>query len=71
MPPVLRLLGRVACAALAFFSVRAFAAFGVVLIAVRDAGERGAAVSLMVISLALLAGCSNGTARLRRTNHRT
>ena len=33
----------------------AIAAFGVVLIAVRDAGERAAAVALMVISFALLA----------------
>ncbi len=66
MPPVLRLLGRLACAALALLAALAFAAFGVVLIAVRDAGERGAAVALMVISLALLAAAVTG---LRRTDH--
>jgi hypothetical protein len=71
MPPVLRLLGRLACGGLAVFSVPAFAAFGIVLIAVRDAGERGAAVSLIAISLALLAGALTGLRRLRRTNHRT
>jgi hypothetical protein len=56
MPPVLRLLGRLACAALALLAALAFAAFGVVLIAVRDTSERGVAVTLMVISLALLGG---------------
>jgi hypothetical protein len=70
MPPVLRLLGRLVCAALALLAVLAFVAFGVVLIAVRDPGERGAAVALMAISLALLAGAVTGLRSLRRTDHR-
>jgi hypothetical protein len=52
MPPLPQLLGRLACAALALFAALAIAAFGVVLIAVRDAGERSAAVGLMVIPFA-------------------
>ena len=66
MPPALRLLARLACAALAIFSVLAFAAFGVVLIAVRDSGERGAAIALMVASLVTLAGAVAGLRRTRR-----
>jgi hypothetical protein len=66
MPPALRLLARLACIALAIFAVLAFCAFGVVLIAVRDGGERGAAVALMVASLVTLAGAVAGLRRLRR-----
>ena len=67
MPSALRLLGLLACGALALLAVFSFFAFGIVLIAVRDPGERGAAVALMVASLLVLAGAVAGWRRLRRS----
>ena len=62
----MRVLARFLCLLLAFLATGSFLAFGVVLIAVRDSGERGAAIALMVISLALLAGALAGFRWLRR-----
>jgi uncharacterized membrane protein len=66
MPPALRFIGRVACGLLALFSLGSSAAFGIVLIAVNDPGEKGAAVALVVLSLAVLAGAVAGFRRLGR-----
>jgi hypothetical protein len=63
--PALRLLARILCLLLALFAVGSFLAFGIVLIAVRDAGERGAAIFLMVLSLLVLIGAVAGFRRLR------
>jgi hypothetical protein len=62
----MRLLARLACLLLALLAIGSFLAFGIVLIAVRDAGEQGAAIALMVLSLAVLAGALAGFRRLRR-----
>jgi hypothetical protein len=61
----MRLLGRLVCLVVALLATGSFLAFGVVLIAVRDAGERGAAVALMVLSLFALAGALVAFRRLR------
>jgi uncharacterized membrane protein len=70
MPSALRFLGRLACVLLAIVAVGSFAAFGIVLIAVDDSGEKGAAVALMVLSLAVLAAAVLGFRRLERERRR-
>ncbi len=62
----MRLLARLLCLLLAFLAAGSLLAFGIVLIAVRDASEKGAAVTLMVLSLAVLAGALVAFRRLRR-----
>jgi hypothetical protein len=61
----MRLLARLACLLLALLAMGSFLAFAIVLIAVRDAGERGAAVALMVLSLAVVAAALLAFHRLR------
>ena len=61
----MRLLARLACLLLALLATGSFLAFGIVLIAVRDTGEQGAAVALMVLSLLVVAGAIAGFRRLR------
>ncbi len=56
----MRLLGRILCVLLALFALGSFFAFTIVLIAVRDGSEQGAAITLMVLSLLVLAGAVVG-----------
>jgi hypothetical protein len=60
-----RLLARLACVLLALLATGSFLAFAIVLIAVRDSGEQGAAVTLMALSLLVVAGAVAGFRRLR------
>ena len=62
----LRIFFAVLLGVLALGALLAFLAFAVVLIAVRDPGERGAAVTLMVASVAVLAAAGCGLRRLLR-----
>ena len=62
----MRVVARVGCLLLALLATGSFLAFGIVLIAVRDSGERGAAVALMALSLAVVAGALAAFRRLRR-----
>jgi uncharacterized membrane protein YqjE len=64
--PAVRILFAVLLGVLALAALLAFLAFLVVLISVRDPGERGAAVALMVACFAVLAAAGWGLRRLLR-----